>query len=129
MIKGIGTDIVSIPRIARIIEQYGERFLRKVFTDTEISEGTTRYEPASFFAGRFAAREAFFKALGTGWGVGLSLKEVQVVRTETGRPNLSLSPRIEQFCKDRCINGSHLSISHEGDIAQAIVILEQAAPT
>ncbi|UCF05688.1 MAG: holo-ACP synthase [bacterium] len=124
MIKGIGVDIVSISRIARLIERYGERFLRKIFTSTEISEGTTRFPSAHYFAGRFAAREAFFKALGTGWGRGISLKEVHITASETGRPNISFSDRIAQICVTHGIGRSHLSITHEGDIAQAIVILE-----
>jgi holo-[acyl-carrier protein] synthase len=124
MITGIGIDIVSISRIARLIERYGERFLRKIFTTTEISEGTARLPSAQYFAGRFAAREAFFKALGTGWGRGISLKEIHIAATDTGRPTISFSDRIAQVCAARGIARSHLSITHEGDTAQAIVILE-----
>ncbi|MCK4235524.1 MAG: holo-ACP synthase [Candidatus Krumholzibacteria bacterium] len=125
MIIGIGIDIVLISRIEKLVEEHGERFLRKVFSDPEIVEGTTKRKSAHFFAGRFAAREAFFKALGTGWGRGLTLKEVSVTTTDQGQPNLDLSGNIEQFLRSKGINRSHLSISHDGDIAQAIVILEQ----
>ncbi len=124
MIVGVGIDSVSISRIARLIELYGQRFLNKIFTEEEIAGGTGRRDSAQYFAARFAAREAFFKALGTGWGRGISLKEVSVTREESGRPLLSLSSRALEAVRSRGASTSHLSLSHEAGIAQAIVILE-----
>ena len=124
MIVGVGIDSVSISRIAGLIDRFGRRFLEKVFTEDEISEGLERRNAAQYFAARFAAREAFFKALGTGWGRGIPLKEVSVAREESGRPFLSLSSRALEAAESRGTSISHLSLSHEADIAQAIVILE-----
>ncbi len=124
MIVGVGIDSVSISRIARLIDRYERRFLEKIFTEDEIAEGLGRRDSAQYFAARFAAREAFFKALGTGWGRGISLREVSVKREESGRPLLSLSRRALEAAESRGSSISHLSLSHEADIAQAIVILE-----
>ncbi len=124
MIVGVGIDSVSISRIAVLIDRYGRRFLEKVFTEDEIAKGLRRRDAAQYFAARFAAREAFFKALGTGWGRGIPLKEVSVAREESGQPLLSLSGRALKTTESRGTSISHLSLSHEADIAQAIVILE-----
>lgn len=124
MIVGVGIDSVSISRIAGLIDRYGRRFLEKIFTEDEIAEGLGRRDTAQYFAARFAAREAFFKALGTGWGRGIPLKEVSVKKEESGRPLLSLSRRAMEATESRGTSISHLSLSHEADIAQAVVILE-----
>ena len=124
MIVGVGIDAVSIDRFARLIDMYGRRFLEKIFTEDEIAEGLGRGDSAQYFAARFAAREAFFKALGTGWGRGISLREVSVKREESGRPLLALSKRAVEAVGSRGASISHLSLSHEAGIAQAIVILE-----
>jgi holo-[acyl-carrier protein] synthase len=124
MILGIGIDIVAVPRISRLMERYGSRFLAKVFTDGEIAEGRERVDGASYFAARFAAREAFFKALGTGWGRGIALRDVGVTRGALGKPSLELSSRAQKALADKQIAHTHLSLTHEGDLAQAIVILE-----
>jgi holo-[acyl-carrier protein] synthase len=125
MIVGIGIDTVSIARFEKLIQQRGEHFLRKVFSEREITEGKKRKRNAPFFAARFAAREAFFKALGTGWGRGISLKEVSVITAEQGQPQFSFSGRVERALRSRGINSEHLSLTHDGDSAQAIVILEK----
>ena len=117
MIVGVGIDSVSINRIARLVEMYGQRFLNKIFTKDEIVEGLERRDSAQYFAARFAAREAFFKALGTGWGRGISLKEVSVKREESGRPLLSLSKRASEAAESHGASISHLSLSHEAGIA------------
>jgi holo-[acyl-carrier protein] synthase len=124
MIVGVGIDSVSISRIARLIEMYGQKFLNKIFTEDEIAGSLGRRDSAQYFAARFAAREAFFKALGTGWGRGISLKEVSVTREESGRPLLSLSGWALEAAGSRGASISHLSLSHEAGTAQAIVILE-----
>jgi holo-[acyl-carrier protein] synthase len=126
VIIGTGIDIVSIARIERLIDRYGRRFLEKVFTDREIEEGLALARPARdrFFAARFAAREAFFKALGTGWGRGVPLREVAVERDPAGRPLMALSGRAAEEAARRRTAVIHLSLAHEGSVAQAIVILE-----
>ena len=124
MIVGVGIDSVSIGRIAGLIEKYGRRFLEKIFTEDEIAEGLGRRDSAQYFAARFAAREAFFKALGTGWGRGISLREVSVIREESGKPLLALSNRALEAAGAHGTSTTHLSLSHEAGTAQAIVILE-----
>ncbi len=124
MIAGVGIDIVSISRIERLISRYGDRFLGKVFTEQERDEGSRRAVQAPFFAARFAAREAFYKALGTGWGRGLSLKEVSVTTGESGRPLLDIGELVGEEIKGVGIDRWHVSLTHDGDSAIAVVILE-----
>ena len=124
MIAGVGIDIVSISRIERLINRYGNRFLGKVFTERERDDGSRRAVQAPFFAARFAAREAFYKALGTGWGRGLSLKEVSVTTGEGGRPLLDIGELVGKEIRGMGIDRWHVSLTHDGDSAIAIVILE-----
>ena len=124
MIIGIGIDTVSISRMEKLIRARGERFLRKIFSDNEIGEGMRRIKNAPFFAARFAAREAFVKALGTGFVRDISFRDIAVRKGDGGRPELSYSERMEKLLKARGIERCHVSITHDGDNAQAIVILE-----
>jgi holo-[acyl-carrier protein] synthase len=127
MIIGIGIDSVQISRIRSLMERRGARFLTRVFTAEEIDEGSRRRDAAPFFAARFAAREAFFKALGTGWGRGISLREVRIGATENGQPLLHCSGRLEGMLRSRGIEQIHLSLTHESDNAMAVVVLEAGA--
>ncbi|HMA76451.1 MAG TPA: holo-ACP synthase [Candidatus Krumholzibacteriaceae bacterium] len=124
MIYGIGTDVTSISRIKRIIRRYGRRFLTRIYTEEEIEKGMKRKDNASFFAGRFAAREAFLKALGYGLMRGIPIKGISILNNEDGKPYFMLSPEIEKIIKKRNISTIHLSISHDADIAQAVVVME-----
>lgn len=125
MIIGIGIDTVSISRIEKLILRRGEKFLQKVFSEQEIEEGGRLAGSAQFFAARFAAREAFFKAMGTGMGRGVSLRDIRIVRGKMGQPIFRFSARSENALKLKQVNRFHLSLCHEGDSAQAIVILEK----
>jgi holo-[acyl-carrier protein] synthase len=124
MIIGIGIDTVSISRMEKLIHARGERFLHKIFSENEIGEGMKRHKNAPYFAARFAAREAFVKALGTGFARGVSFRDITVGKGDRGRPELSFSSRTEVLLKARGIERCHVSITHDGDCAQAIVILE-----
>jgi len=126
MIFGIGIDAVSIARIDRLLKARSDTFLKKVFSKSEIEEGMKREDRASFFAARFAAREAFVKALGTGFRKGVSLRDVKVSKGEIGKPELSFSRRGAALLRAHGITKCHVSITHDGDSAQAIVILESA---
>ncbi len=126
MIIGIGIDTVSIPRIEKLVRERGTAFLRKVFSDAEIGEGLKRRKSAQFFAARFAAREAFVKALGTGFARSVAPRDITVKKGSRGKPALSFSPRTRKLLDARGIRRCHMSISHDGDYAQAIVILEGA---
>src|SRR3954454_6623502 len=88
-ILGLGIDVTDLPRIARAFDQYGERFLRRVFTEREIAYCTRRRNPVPHLAGRFAAKEAAMKALGTGHSMGVLWKDIEVVRGG-GPPQLRL---------------------------------------
>ena len=122
MIVGIGIDTVSISRLEHLIQLRGEKFLRKVFSQNEIEEGMRREKNASFFA----AREAFVKALGTGFRRGVSIRDIEVKKADLGRPELSFTARVGDMLRANGIARCHLSITHDGDSAQAIVILEGA---
>lgn len=126
MIVGIGIDTVSISRLEHLIQLRGEKFLRKVFSQSEIEEGMRREKNASFFAARFAAREAFVKALGTGFRRGVSIRDIEVKKADLGRPELSFTARVGDMLRANGIARCHLSMTHDGDSAQAIVILEGA---
>jgi holo-[acyl-carrier protein] synthase len=121
MISGIGIDIVEIPRIRRMIEQWGAQFLDKVFTEEEQRYCLSRPDPAQHFAARFAAKEAFSKAIGTGWNLGWRWREVEIARQESGGAGLKLSGRTAVRFGTSSI---HLSLSHAGDFAIAMVVLE-----
>jgi holo-[acyl-carrier protein] synthase len=126
MIIGIGIDTVSIPRIEKLVREKGQPFLRKIFSDAEIGEGLKRRKNAQFFAARFAAREAFVKALGTGFARNVSPRDITVKKGYRGKPALSFSARTQKLLEARGVERCHMSISHDGDYAQAIVILEGA---
>jgi holo-[acyl-carrier protein] synthase len=124
MIIGIGIDTVSIARMEKLIHARGERFLRRIFSTREIVEGMRRARNAPYFAARFAAREAFVKALGTGFAGGVSLHDISVGTVGGGKPEMLCSERMEKLLGSRGIERCHVSITHDGDSALAIVILE-----
>ena len=119
---GIGTDIVDVPRIERSFNEYGERFLKRVFTDTEIaycdSFGETRF---LHYAARFAAKEAFSKAIGTGMRDGMAFKLVGIKNAESGKPHIVLSGAMEERWGGRTI---HVTLSHTATIGLAVVVIE-----
>jgi holo-[acyl-carrier protein] synthase len=121
-IIGLGLDATDIDRIADVIERYGERFLQRVFTDNEIAYCTKRRLPAIHFAGRFAAKEAAMKALGTGHSQGVLWRDVEVVR-RGGPPQLKLhggaAVRMDAIGGKRSL----LTITHSDDLAMAEVLI------
>lgn len=121
MICGIGIDLCSISRIAGAIEK--EAFLNKVFDPEEKVYAEASGNPARHYASAFAAKEAFAKA--GGWGISKigGLRSVWVSRS-AGRPEMRLSEKARELTAERRIKSVHLSISHEGDMAVAVVILE-----
>ena len=90
---GIGTDIIEIERVERVLERHGDRFLARVLVPGELEECRKAVEPARYLAKRFAAKEAISKALGTGIGVALSWQDLSVERQPSGQPRVRLSPR------------------------------------
>jgi holo-[acyl-carrier protein] synthase len=125
MIVGLGADVVEIRRIRQALKHQGERFIRRIFTAAEQEFCAARRDPAPHYAVRFAAKEALFKALGTGWAKGLSWQDVEVVRREQDAPILVLSHAAEKQSRELGTRSIHLSLSHSDDSALAVVILEK----
>ncbi|MDD3650647.1 holo-ACP synthase [Immundisolibacter sp.] len=127
MIAGIGVDIVSIARIARMLDLHGEHFARRLLAESELADYRAAPAPAAFMAKRFAAKEAFGKALGTGIAQGVTLPQIAVRHDAAGRPWLELSGAAAEHLARRGIVAWHLSLADEQEHAVAMVVLEQAA--
>jgi holo-[acyl-carrier protein] synthase len=124
MIVGTGVDIAEVPRIEASIARFGERFLRRVFTDAEIRYCESKANKAERYAARFAAKEAALKAIGTGLRMGISWREVEVARLPGGRPTIAFHGIAGQFAAKLGVKHAHLSLSHTNEHAIAYVILE-----
>jgi len=125
MIFGIGVDLVETPRIARLLEQYGERFARRVLTELEWPGYQRTNKPVLFVANRFAAKEAFSKAMGTGFRYPVTLQNISVLQNKAGKPGYVLSDALTAVMKQQDIAGHHLTISDEKTMACAVAILEK----
>ena len=121
-IIGLGFDATDIPRVREVFERYGERFLRRVFTDAEIAYCTRRRDPVPHLAGRFAAKEATMKALGTGLTRGVVWKDIEVFR-RGGPPQLRLSGAALRHFEAMQARRSLLTITHAETLAMAQVLL------
>jgi holo-[acyl-carrier protein] synthase len=126
MIYGIGVDLVKVDRLARVVDTYGERFLKRVFTEREIAYCRTRAKQGVYqFAQRFAAKEAFSKALGVGLREGgIRWREVEVLPDPRGKPEIQVTGRAAALCQEHGIRGMHLSLTDEDKHAVAMVVLE-----
>lgn len=124
MILGTGFDLVAVHRFSRFLERHGERGFRRLFTAAECGYCLAHKDPTPFFAARFAAKEAFYKALGTGMGVAGGWKDVEVVRLASGRPLLMLHGRAAALAHDSQVRTIHLSLTHTNETAGAFVVLE-----
>ena len=123
-VRGIGVDLVQIPRMREVIARWQERFLERVFTDAEIAYCRARRDPVPHFAARFAAKEAALKALGTGWAHGLAFRQVEVTRDERGAPGLRFHDAAAARARALGVERALLSITHDGAVAAAVVVLE-----
>ncbi len=124
MIVGTGVDIVEVPRIAQAIERYGDRFLRRIFTEGEIQYCESKANRSERYAARFAAKEAAMKALGTGWNHGVRWRDVEVRREPGGRPTVAFHGKAAEFAERLGAKHVALSLSHTAEQAIAHVILE-----
>ncbi|MBQ3891880.1 MAG: holo-ACP synthase [Desulfovibrio sp.] len=125
MIVGIGLDITALPRIASILERWGERFLQRILTEKEraaLPPGQGRR--TAWVAGRFAAKEAASKALGTGFSGGVEMRDIEILTMEGGAPRMILHGGAEARARALGARSVHVSISHEKDMACAVAILE-----
>lgn len=135
MIIGLGEDLVEISRIERLIEQQGQRFLKKCFTDLEIKKGDLHKENSrrnAYFAKRFAAKEACLKALGTGMREGLGWHDMEIGNDDLGRPVLTVTAgvaaRLTYLTPADKRSNIHITLADEAGLAKATVILEAIDP-
>lgn len=124
MIVGVGTDVVSIPRVADALERWGERFVTRILTPEERVRYAHTRQKASHLAKRFAAKEAFAKAIGTGIRSPFRWHSVSVGRDERGKPGLVPSPDMARHLADIGVTTSHLSLTDDAGVAMAFVVLE-----
>ena len=125
-IFGIGTDIVNIKRMEKSLKKYGFKFKKKIFSRKEILYCEKKKNPSSYYAKRFAAKEAFSKALGTGIRKGISLKNIEISNNSKGKPYILLRGDLSKFLKKKIKNKKydiHLSLSDDKPWAQATVII------
>jgi holo-[acyl-carrier protein] synthase len=124
MIVGTGIDISEVPRIAESIQRFGDRFLRRVFTEGEIEYCESKANRVERYAARFAAKEAAMKALGTGWSRGVRWRDIEVSRQPGTRPTIKFHGKAAEFAAKLNATNVALSLSHTPQQAIAQVILE-----
>ena len=122
MIIGLGTDIAELARIKASYDRFGKRLLQKILTEEE--QQYLPESPIAYIAGRFAAKEATVKALGTGFSDGIGLLDVEVLRGPAGQPLLRLHGSARQLAEAMGMRTAHISISHDRNAAVAVVVLE-----
>lgn len=127
-IVGTGIDLVDCARIESSIERFGERFLRRVFTEGEIAYSQSMKFPARHFAARFAAKEALSKAFGTGIGKAMGWRDLDVRKKESGEPYVVLSGGAEKMASERSVTKVWISLSHTDQTGMATIILESETP-
>jgi len=124
VIYGVGTDVVEIGRIEKSLARFGEKFARRVLCEPELKRFRAHRLPAAYLAKRFAAKEAFTKALGTGIRSPANWHGLWVVNLPSGKPELQFSEPLKKLLDKKGITAAHLSLSDEKGVAFATVILE-----
>ena len=124
MIYGIGTDLVNIDRVKKILSKNRDGFIKRVLSEHEQALFANKADSAAYCAKRFAAKEAFAKALGTGIGRLVGFQDLTVRNNENGKPHFIPSEKLRLYLLEKGINQAHLSISDESQNAVAFVILE-----
>lgn len=125
MIVGTGVDLAEVPRIRASLEKYGDRFLNRVFTPAEIAYVERTANKYERYAGRFAAKEAGMKAIGTGWKRGVTWRDFEVVNLPSGQPTLQLHGMAAEVANQLGVTAIQLSITHTAELGMAHVILER----
>lgn len=124
MIYGVGTDLIEIARVERVLARFGLRFAQRILCEPELRRFRAHAKPAAYLAKRFAAKEAFSKALGTGIRAPANWHGVWVSNLRSGKPQLEYSARLSALLEARGIRRSHLTLTDEPGMASATVILE-----
>jgi holo-[acyl-carrier protein] synthase len=129
-VRGVGVDIVHLPRLRAVLERWQDRFLARVFTEQEIAYCRRRRDPVQHLAARFAAKEAGLKALGTGLSLGVRWQELEVRRAPGQAPELALAGRCREIAERRGGDRVLLALTHDGDyaVAEALLVGGEAAP-
>jgi holo-[acyl-carrier protein] synthase len=124
MITGIGVDLCEVERIAAAVARHGERFLERIYTDAERAYCDSKPNRMERLAGRFAAKEAAMKALGTGWRRGVAWRDFEVASGDGGRPVIALHGRAREIAEETGVKRALVSISHVSSMAMAQVVME-----
>ncbi|MBI3195371.1 MAG: holo-ACP synthase [Ignavibacteriae bacterium] len=122
MISGIGIDVVEIQRVNEMIQRYGNRFIKKIFTESEIEYALSKASSPHHFAGRFAVKEAVSKAISTGWSGGFRWKDVEVTNDDSGKPSVQLHGHVKELLQGSTV---FVSISHSENVIAAVAIIEK----
>ena len=126
MIHGIGTDLLDADRIRNGLARFGEHYADRILAPAEHAGYFASRDPARFLAKCFAAKEAFSKAAGTGLRAPVSLRNIAVLRDAQGKPHIECAPELARWLVTRGITAHHVSLSDEGDLVLAFVVLEQS---
>ena len=124
MITGLGIDVIQNERIRESIQRFGDRFLNRIYTEGEMEYCRKCAQPEIHYAARFAAKEAAFKALGTGWAAGVRWRDVEVVRLPSGKPELHLHGEALSRATAAGASRFHVSLTHDQLVSCAVVVLE-----
>ena len=117
---GVGVDIIEIERVRGVLERHGHRFLRHVFLEDEVRYCSSRRDPASHYAARFAAKEAVVKALAVKRGMRFLWRDIEVLRNPDGAPSIRLTGRARDVATQRAVRDIHVSVSHSDTHAVAM---------
>ena len=124
MIIGVGVDRIAIARIEQALARFGDRFIRRVYTETEIAQARAKGNPARRFAMLFAAKEAVAKSLGTGFRHGVALQQIETVHQTSGKPEVTLYDKAMEAAERHGIAAVHLSLSDDDGVAMAFAVAE-----
>jgi holo-[acyl-carrier protein] synthase len=127
-ILGLGLDVVDLERFAGVLERHGDALLQRVFRAGEVRASAAGGARVAHVAGLFAAKEAAMKALGTGWAQGVGFRQIEIARGDGGAPRLELHDEARRRADRLGVDRLHLSISHDGRTAAAVVVLEGRGP-
>ena len=124
MIVGTGVDLCEVPRIRASVERFGERFLKRIYTEKELAYVARKANKFERYAARFAAKEAGMKAIGTGWRNGITWRDFEVTNLPSGKPTLAFYGVAAQIASKLGVVNVSLSVTHTAEMAMAMVILE-----
>src|SRR5688572_10741550 len=124
MVIGVGIDVIQNQRIRESLEKFGARFLNRIYTEIETAYCAKCADPGIHYAARFAAKEAAFKALGTGWAAGVKWKDVEVIRLASGQPELHLHGEASERAKSLGAARFHVSLTHDQLVSCAVVVFD-----